>query len=241
MPEFDLEETQGRLARDADQRPEDAGLPPLTNPAAVGELISAAERQAQRLRVGGPVLPIREPLPVPPGPGWVKHLPTEGSHTPRYPQGLAACTGDPISPVPTTPGTVIYPCTGCTVVGPKLTEERRLANLGNATTREMLEELAARGDVHGGYDGRFLARQVRVMLLGDGALSAAVLDYRTTGELHDVATEPPGWHDLQIVAESGYFTVLDRCTYGCRHTSPQAALACTALADEKARRDANPE
>lgn len=106
------------------------------------------------------------------GPGYVGHADTtEGA------AGLAACTGEKMTPIPE--GALVFPCTGCFVVGPKLAEERRMANLGNATTRQLLVELKARGEVADTSDGRYLARIARNLLSGGSCLGADMLDYRT--------------------------------------------------------------
>jgi hypothetical protein len=107
------------------------------------------------------------------GPGYVAHLmDLSGS-------GLHACDGRPFDPIPDAGGTVVYACTGCYVVGPKLAEERKMANLGNATTRQLLVELKARGEVADTSDGRYLARVARNLLSGGSCLGADMLDYRT--------------------------------------------------------------
>jgi hypothetical protein len=108
------------------------------------------------------------------GPGYVGHADTaEGA-------GLAACTGEKMTPIPE--GALVFPCTGCFVLGPKLTEERKMANLGNATTRQLLNELRARGEMttaEDSADGQYMARMAHRMLHGDVALHDRVLDFRT--------------------------------------------------------------
>lgn len=106
------------------------------------------------------------------GPGYVGHADTTEGRA-----GLAACTGEKMTPIPE--GALVFPCTGCFVVGPKLTEERKMANLGNATTRQLLVELKARGEVTGTSDGRWLARIARNLISGGSCLGADMLDYRT--------------------------------------------------------------
>ena len=159
------------------------------------------------------------------GPGYVSHIYEPGTD-------LACCTGTPQPQAPEGFRGLLYACTGCTVVGPRLDEERKQARLGNASTRELLMELHARGQIHGGYDGRKVA-EVAERLLGVGpagrgtALSSAVLEYRTAN-----TSAPPlipagkDWRDLQIVAQEGYFTVLGNCVEGCMHTNPVDALKC---------------
>jgi len=112
------------------------------------------------------------------GPGYVAHLmDVSGS-------GLHACDGRPFDPIPDQGGAVVYPCTGCYVVGPRLVEERKLANLGNATTRQLLNELKARGEMvaaEHSADGQYMARMAHRMLHGHARLDDRLLDYRTVG------------------------------------------------------------
>jgi hypothetical protein len=107
------------------------------------------------------------------GPGYVAHLMDLSGSGPH------ACDGRPFDPIPDAGGTVVYACTGCYVVGPKLVEERKMANLGNATTRNLLAELKARGEFANTNDGRYLARLAGNLLAGNSALGAEMLDYRT--------------------------------------------------------------
>jgi hypothetical protein len=172
----------------------------------------------------------REPGPSVTGPGYVQHLVDPSG------SGLHACDGQPFDPIPDSPGTVIYPCTGCTVVGPKLAEERKLANLGNASTRQMLEELEVRGQMHGGMDGRRLATEARRLLSSpEFSLAPSVLHYSTTG-VAETRPEPASadqtvedWHGRMLISESGYFTA-SGCNWTCaaKHTTPQQALDCDA-------------
>lgn len=105
------------------------------------------------------------------------------------------------------------------------------ANLGLASTRELLEELEARGELYGGYDGRELRESARKLLGTTPArtgLAAAVLDYRTVDLDGPPVGTAAGWHEKRIMAEAGFFTS-EGCVLGvCRHTRPQDALTCRA-------------
>lgn len=102
-------------------------------------------------------------------------------------------------------------------------------NLGLATTRELLEELEARGRLLGGYDGRQMVNVIGPWLRSASAnLSATVLEYRTVDLDASQAAKGRDWRDVQIASEAGYYTALGRCTPSCRHATPAAALMCNA-------------
>jgi hypothetical protein len=103
------------------------------------------------------------------------------------------------------------------------------ANLGLASTREMLEELEARGIVLGGHDGRALAQQAAAWLRSvSSSLSACMLEYRTVDLVAPAVATAGRWQEMRIMAESGFFTS-EGCVLGaCRHTRPQDALTCRA-------------
>jgi hypothetical protein len=133
--------------------------------------VDEAHWLAMEERLGAEREPVSRERTRATGPGYVAHLvDLSGS-------GLHACDGRPFDPIPE--GALAFPCTGCYVVGPKLAEERKMANLGNATTRLLLAELKARGEMAGTTDGRYLARLAGNLLAGNSALGAELLDYRT--------------------------------------------------------------